>query len=107
MRLNGTELYLMRRKSKMIVRTVLTLIRHVIKNRNSATSQACQALMGKYRWALSGTPILNTPDELFPYFKFLEVDGTTDFKQFHGNLSKLALRARNGYIKKTLGEIMK
>lgn len=27
--------------------------------------------MAKHRWALSGTPIQNQVEELFPYFKFL------------------------------------
>ncbi|OTA07740.1 hypothetical protein A9Z42_0086480 [Trichoderma parareesei] len=35
---------------------------HAIKNVESRTAQACCALWGKYRWALSGTPLANTSD---------------------------------------------
>ncbi|KLU82564.1 hypothetical protein MAPG_01636 [Magnaporthiopsis poae ATCC 64411] len=47
---------------------------HAIKNINSRTSKACIHLPGKYRWALSGTPIHNCIEELLPYFKFLGAD---------------------------------
>lgn len=42
-----------------------------IKNRKSATSIACHKLAGTHRWALSGTPIQNSVEELYPYFRFL------------------------------------
>ncbi|KAI1420125.1 P-loop containing nucleoside triphosphate hydrolase protein [Xylaria sp. FL1777] len=38
---------------------------HNIKNNDSQTSIACQNLNGRYRWALSGTPITNSVDVLF------------------------------------------
>lgn len=53
-----------------------------IKNYKSHTSLACRALMAKHRWALSGTPIYNTIDELYPYFKFLRVKHTGNFDEF-------------------------
>ncbi|KAH7063453.1 SNF2 family N-terminal domain-containing protein [Macrophomina phaseolina] len=59
-----------------------------IKNYRSRTSLACRALKGKYRWALSGTPILNSPLELYPYFKFLEVPWTGSFRIFKENYYK-------------------
>lgn len=31
------------------------------------------------RWALTGTPIFNSVEELFPYFKFLRVKHTGSF----------------------------
>ena len=75
-----------------------------IKNHLSQTSIACRALMAKHRWALSGTPIMNRKfpsilikdpftltmlpglEELYPYFKYLRIEGTgsyTDFQQFY------------------------
>ena len=56
-----------------------------IKNHFSRTSIACRALMARHKWALSGTPILNSLDELYSYFKFLNVPFTGSFKIFKHN----------------------
>lgn len=56
-----------------------------IKNHESQTSKACRALMCKHRWALSGTPIQNKVDELYPYFKFFRVKHTGSFEVFKEN----------------------
>ncbi|KAI4704056.1 hypothetical protein J4E81_001120 [Alternaria sp. BMP 2799] len=56
-----------------------------IKNHMSRTSIACRALMAHHKWALSGTPILNSLTELYPYFKFLGVPHTGSFKIFKHN----------------------
>ncbi|KAF1839467.1 hypothetical protein BDW02DRAFT_635750 [Decorospora gaudefroyi] len=56
-----------------------------IKNHMSRTSIACRALMAQHKWALSGTPILNSLTELYPYFKFLGVPHTGSFKIFKHN----------------------
>jgi SNF2 family DNA or RNA helicase len=46
---------------------------HAIKNYRSRTSLACVQLDGKFRWAMTGTPLMNSLDELYPYFRFLRV----------------------------------
>ena len=56
-----------------------------IKNHQSRTSLACRALMADHKWALSGTPILNSLTELYPYLKFLNVPHTGKFEHFKGN----------------------
>lgn len=56
-----------------------------IKNHQGRISIACRALMAEHKWALSGTPILNGLEELYPYFKFLEVPQTANFKIFKEN----------------------
>lgn len=56
-----------------------------IKNHQSRTSIACRALMARHKWAMSGTPILNSVDELYSYFKFLDVPHTGSFKIFKQN----------------------
>lgn len=57
----------------------------IIKNHLGRTSIACRALMAKHRWALSGTPIMNSLTELYPYFRFLDVPFTGTFKIFKLN----------------------
>ncbi|KAI9877522.1 MAG: hypothetical protein M1830_003663 [Pleopsidium flavum] len=55
---------------------------HMIKNYRSRTSVACVTLDARLRWALTGTPILNRLEELYPYFRFLSVDYAEDFQTF-------------------------
>ncbi|KAL9003629.1 MAG: hypothetical protein Q9188_003519 [Gyalolechia gomerana] len=56
-----------------------------IKNHKAHTSLACQAIMARYRWAISGTPIMNRLEELYPYFKFLRVQYSGSFDDFKKN----------------------
>lgn len=42
-----------------------------IKNQSSATSQAARAISRSRNWALTGTPIENSPDDLVGIFEFL------------------------------------
>ncbi|KAH0834326.1 DNA repair helicase rad5,16 [Fonsecaea pedrosoi] len=58
---------------------------HHIKNHTSKTSIAVRALTGIYRWCITGTPILNYIEELFPYFSFLRVPHTGDYATFCHN----------------------
>ncbi|KFY34561.1 hypothetical protein V494_06643 [Pseudogymnoascus sp. VKM F-4513 (FW-928)] len=53
-----------------------------IKNHRSRTSVACHKLDSTNRWALSGTPIQNSLNELFPYFRFLRMNWTDSFAIF-------------------------
>ncbi|KAH8900083.1 hypothetical protein GQ53DRAFT_595648, partial [Thozetella sp. PMI_491] len=64
---------------------------HAIKNYRSRTSRACSALSSKYRWALSGTPIQNSIDELYPYMRFIP--------RFRDNIS---LHIKEGTAKKKI-----
>lgn len=63
---------------------------HVIKNHMAQTSVACRALMGKHRWAITGTPIHNCVQELYPYFKFLRVPHNKSFEIFQKNFCNSA-----------------
>ncbi|KAK1755916.1 SNF2 family N-terminal domain-containing protein [Echria macrotheca] len=55
---------------------------HVIKNRDSLTSKACCHLSSMYRWVVSGTPLHNCLEEMYPYLKFLGVDPNMEWQQF-------------------------
>lgn len=59
----------------------------VIKNHLSQISIACRGLMGKHRWAISGTPIQNRVEEFFPFFKFLHVPFTGTMEVFKENFA--------------------
>lgn len=78
----------------------------VIKNHKSHTSIACRALMAKHRWAMSGTPIHNSLEELFPYFKFLRVKHTGTFEIFRENFCDPEHPDSTGRLHTFLSQIM-
>ncbi|TGO53614.1 hypothetical protein BCON_0120g00110 [Botryotinia convoluta] len=55
---------------------------HAIKNNSARTSLACQNLKSVYRWCLTGTPLLNRLEELFPYLRFLKANYAMDWSTF-------------------------
>ncbi|KAK0670666.1 SNF2 family N-terminal domain-containing protein [Cercophora samala] len=83
---------------------------HAINNRDSSTSLACRYLTGKHRWILTGTPMTNATDEVFPYLDFLGTkykrfdtfvedmgamdSNPTNMEQLQTMLSELTLRRR-------------
>lgn len=56
---------------------------HIIRNSKTQSSEACCALNSKYRWLLTGTPIHNKEEDLFPLFKFLKLKPFNDWKVFN------------------------
>lgn len=55
---------------------------HTIKNRLSQISIAVSHLKARYRLALSGTPMQNSLEELYPLLRFLKIDPYDDFSHF-------------------------
>ncbi|XP_076905019.1 helicase-like transcription factor CHR28 isoform X1 [Bidens hawaiensis] len=53
-----------------------------IKNSRTRMSKSCCGLRAKKRWCLSGTPIQNSIDEIFSYFRFLKCDPYANYKNF-------------------------
>jgi SNF2 family DNA or RNA helicase len=47
---------------------------HMIKNRSAQRSRACKSIPAQHRYALTGTPVLKTPDDLYSIFEFLNPD---------------------------------
>ena len=62
--------------------------------------------MGKHRWCCSATPIYNTVDELYPYFKFLRVPYTGSFTDFQDNYCKAGNDDCNSRLHCLLDQIM-
>ncbi|KAF6819465.1 SWI/SNF family DNA-dependent ATPase [Colletotrichum musicola] len=61
----------------------------MIKNPKAQSSMAVDALQSKYRWCLSGTPMMNGIDELFPLYRFLKIrpyNVMADFNRTFGTL---------------------
>ncbi|KAI0550678.1 SNF2 family N-terminal domain-containing protein [Xylaria curta] len=74
---------------------------HNIKNKDSQMSVACQNLSGRHRWGMSGTPITNSLDELYPYFKFLKSDwagSISEFQYLYGNTADDESENRLGVV---------
>jgi SNF2 family DNA or RNA helicase len=78
----------------------------VIKNHDSKVSLACRSLHGKYRWALTGTPIQNKVEEFFPYFSFLKVDHTGNYGTFASNYCKRGSNTGLERLRAILARIM-
>ncbi|KAJ5355841.1 hypothetical protein N7517_010450 [Penicillium concentricum] len=60
---------------------------HSIKNKDSATSIAVRALKGKFKWAMSGTPLHNGVEELYPYLHFIYTSQRMEYESFSRKFS--------------------
>ncbi|KAG9053546.1 hypothetical protein FS842_007883, partial [Serendipita sp. 407] len=77
-----------------------------IKNRNSKRSQAAGALYSKYRWILTGTPIQNQIDDLFPLFRFLRIKPLHTWEAFNMKIREPLNKGRSGTAMKRLHVIL-
>lgn len=60
-----------------------------LKNPCSKFFEAAASIKATRRWLLSGTPIIDRPKELYPYYRLLNKDYTGDLRTFTANfLSK-------------------
>ncbi|KFK40731.1 hypothetical protein AALP_AA2G033800 [Arabis alpina] len=57
-----------------------------IKNYKTQVARACWGLRAKRRWCLSGTPIQNSIDDLYSYFRFLKYDPYSSYVLFCGSI---------------------
>ncbi|KAL8157763.1 helicase-like transcription factor CHR28 [Apium graveolens] len=71
-----------------------------IKNHRTQVARACCSLKAKVRWCLSGTPIQNSIDELFSYFRFLRYEPYNTYKSFCSTLKHpISINSIQGYKK--------
>lgn len=61
---------------------------HNIKNRNGKQSRACADLMAQHRLCMTGTPMMNSVDELYALLRFLKVDPYQAWSKFSVEISK-------------------
>ena len=66
-----------------------------IKNKAALASKAVTYLKGEYRFCLSGTPIQNNVEELFPIVRFLQIRPYNDEVRFRADIS-LPLKSNSG-----------
>ncbi|MED6197118.1 Helicase-like transcription factor chr28 [Stylosanthes scabra] len=71
-----------------------------IKNHRTQVARACCSLRAKRRWCLSGTPIQNTIDDLYSYFRFLKYDPYAVYKSFYNTIKvPISRNSIQGYKK--------
>lgn len=62
---------------------------HNIKNRNSQASKAVDRLRATYRLCMTGTPLMNRLDELYPLIRFLRVEPYREWDHFRRSLTAI------------------
>ncbi|TGJ84545.1 hypothetical protein E0Z10_g4240 [Xylaria hypoxylon] len=62
---------------------------HNVKNRNSQASKAVDCLRSTYRLCMTGTPLMNRLDELYPLVRFLRIAPYREWENFRRNLTSI------------------
>jgi hypothetical protein len=60
-----------------------------IKNRNTQQSKAVDKIRATYRWCLTGTPMMNSVEEIYPLLRFLDIKPYCDFAHFQKVYSQI------------------
>ncbi|KAH3677577.1 hypothetical protein WICPIJ_008957 [Wickerhamomyces pijperi] len=71
-----------------VFRRVILDEAQIIKNKLTRSSIACSALVSKFRWCLSGTPMQNSIDELYPLIRFLRIKPYCEFVKFSVDIAR-------------------
>ncbi|KAG8886897.1 hypothetical protein FRB98_000813 [Tulasnella sp. 332] len=79
---------------------------HNIKNRLGKTCKAAWELRSRYKWCLTGTPIQNNVDELFPLVHFLQIRPLNDWDLFKTQISNPIKAGRSGIPMKRLQVVL-
>ncbi|EIW80017.1 hypothetical protein CONPUDRAFT_126467 [Coniophora puteana RWD-64-598 SS2] len=80
---------------------------HNIKNRNTKSAIACCALEAKYRWALTGTPMQNSVEELYSLIKFLRIRPLNDWPEFNTKIAQPIKSGRTSAPMKRLQVVLR
>ncbi|TFK47603.1 P-loop containing nucleoside triphosphate hydrolase protein [Heliocybe sulcata] len=60
-----------------------------IRNRRTRVSRAVSEMSAKYRWCLTGTPIINGLGDAYGTLRFLKIRPWYDWKEFNGHVARL------------------
>ncbi|KAF1851473.1 uncharacterized protein K460DRAFT_270246 [Cucurbitaria berberidis CBS 394.84] len=61
---------------------------HGIKNRRTTQSKASADIQARHRLCMTGTPMMNTVDELYPMLRFLHIHPYSDWHKFSQDISR-------------------
>lgn len=68
-----------------------------IKNRSTLTSKAAAALQAEFRLCMTGTPMQNSVEELYPQIRFLRISAYQEWPSFNAQFVK-PLKANTNYM---------
>jgi SWI/SNF-related matrix-associated actin-dependent regulator of chromatin subfamily A3 len=89
--------------TKTFTRTILDEA-HYIRNWNRKTFKSVLAIKSRLRWVVTATPIFNKVDDVYAYFRFLELEAIDSRKEWY----KLTHSAGRGILTyKRLNDVMK
>jgi len=63
---------------------------HIIRNRKAIASKAAADLQAKYRLCMTGTPMMNSIDDLYPMLRFLKFKRYHDWNHFNLEIAKVS-----------------
>ncbi|KAF2107631.1 SNF2 family N-terminal domain-containing protein [Lophiotrema nucula] len=76
-----------------------------IKNKNTLTSRGVSELRAQYRLCMTGTPMQNSIDELYPILRFLRLKPYNDWHQFSYHISKPLKQARDATRQRAMNRV--
>ncbi|KAL5381591.1 hypothetical protein DPSP01_007040 [Paraphaeosphaeria sporulosa] len=68
-----------------------------IKNRSTLTSKAAAAIQAELRLCMTGTPMQNSVEELYPHIRFLRISAYQEWPSFNSHFVK-PLKANKNYM---------
>lgn len=66
-----------------------------IKNKDAQASKGVDCIRAEYRWCLTGTPMMNSVQELYPLIRFLKIKPYNSYKKFQNEFGVLTAKRRS------------